>query len=567
MKKLSVFVLLILPAVLAFTAGILHYAQGPYWLGSNVDPEYLYVLSSLTLAESKQTDTTGNPGTTLQMLGAATMKISHALDFSGKDSLEFAVLKNPEFYLTVMNALLVTFNTLLLFFIGLTAFTLTKNIWLSLLVQFSPFFSKNILIDGLPRVSPEPLLLFSSLLFVLILMRMVLSKNLLKSAHLYMIILALVSGFGVATKLTFLPLLIIPLFALPKLRNKIGFLFLTVFSFVLWTWPIISLYENLFNWYYRILTHTGYYGSGGSRIIYLEAYFQNIMNLFLGNPLFFLVWLSSTGFIMIFRWTSLGGEKAKRKAVWQDNILRILASLTVAQLLAVMMVAKHPAGWYLIPALGLSGLMLFLMLLYLQRLGYFNRFHSKKVVLFAGIIFISVTAWGMVDIKNVFMQNLQIKQESLAVYGKVESEYKDYHKFYQVFLSSYLASSSPVCALAFGNYFVNEGRYSGSLQKIYGDVYFYNALNKKFYNWTREFSMENFILEGHGSKIVFQFPSIPEYGDRIICKRGSILHLKDVFKGQPETIYILDGITLMREENKETADPVSPFPDLSNVFK
>ena len=99
MKKLYVFILLILPAILVFTAALLHYANGPYWIGFNSDPEYLYLVNSLALAESKETPTTGNPGTTLQMLGAATLKISHALDFSEKDSLEISVLKNSEYYL------------------------------------------------------------------------------------------------------------------------------------------------------------------------------------------------------------------------------------------------------------------------------------------------------------------------------------------------------------------------------------------------------------------------------------------------------------------------------------
>ena len=561
MKKLYVFILLILPTALVFTAGFLRFAQGPYWLSSNVDPEYLYVLSSLTLAESQQTVSPGHPGTTLQILGATTMKIAHALDFSGQDSLEFSVLKNPEFYLNVMNIVLIILNTLLLFIIGWTALTLTKNIWLSLLLQFSPFFYGNVLIDGLPRVSPEPLLLFAGLLFILILLKMAFSENLSKSVHWYMAALALVSGFGMATKLTFVPLLIIPLFALPKLRNKIWYLFLTELCFVLWTGPIISQYEFLIKWYYQIFTHSGYYGEGGQEIICPDAYFQNIKSLFWGNHLFLLIWLCSVFFII---WVSIIGERATRKAFLQDTSFRILAGMTAAQLLAVLMIAKHPAGWYLIPVLSLSGLMLFFNLLYLQRLNFFS---IKRVILFTGILLLFMSVWRIIDIKNVFMQNLQIKKESLAVYGKVESEYKDYLKIHHFFLSSYLASSSPVCALAFGNYFVNEGRYSESLQKIYGDVYFYNALNKKFYNWTKEFPVENYILKGNGNKIVFFFPSLHEYGDKITCRSGSVLHLKDVFGGQLETIYILDGITLMRGENKAPENPFLPYPSFSNALQ
>ena len=325
-----------------------------------------------------------------------------------------------------------------------------------------------------------------------------------------MIILALVSGFGMATKLTFVPLLIIPLLVLPELRNKIWFLFLTVLSFVFWTWPIISQYEVLFNWYYNIITHTGFYGNGIPGILYLPNYFNNIINLCLLNPLLFLIWFFSAGFILRFGCFSAGGDKAAKKVVWQDTSFRTLAAVAAAQMFAVLIVAKHPAGWYLAPVFSLSGFMLFLTFLYLQKINYFNNFNFKKGVFFIGIILLFSCVWRIVEIRNLFMQKLQIREESLAVYQKVESDYKDYLKIYCLFDASYGPSSSPVSALGFGDFFVNEGRYSEHLRKIYGNSYFYNALDKTFYVWAEEFSIEKIILRGNGNRIVFHLPSLLE---------------------------------------------------------
>jgi hypothetical protein len=388
---------------------------------------------------------------------------------------------------------------------------------------------------------------------------MIFSKNLSKSAHWYMIILALVSGFGMATKLTFVPLLIIPLLVLPELRNKIWFLFLTVLSFVFWTWPIISQYEVLFNWYYNIITHTGFYGNGIPGILYLPNYFNNIINLCLWNPVIFLIWFFSAGFILRFGCFSAGGDKAAKKVVWQDTSFRTLAAVAAAQMFAVLIVAKHPAGWYLAPVFSLSGFMLFLTFLYLQKINYFNNFNFKKGVFFIGIILLFSCVWRIVEIRNLFMQKLQIREESLAVYQKVESDYKDYLKIYCLFDASYGPSSSPVSALGFGDFFVNEGRYSEHLRKIYGNSYFYNALDKTFYIWAEEFSIEKIILRGNGNRIVFHLPSLLEDGDKIICRSGSILHLKDVFGGQTETIYVIEGITLIWEK-QFIPPPVIPFP-------
>ena len=544
--------LLILPTALVFTAAVLNYARGPYWISYNSDPEYLYLLSSLSLAESKQVETTKNPGTTIQILGAATLKIAHALDFSEKNNLEFDVLKSPEFYLTVINVVLVTFNTLMLFIVGWTAFSLTKNIWLSLLLQLSPFLSITTLNYSLCHVSPEPFLLFSSLLFSLILVKMAFSKDLSKSAHWYMIALALVSGFGVATKFTFAPLLIIPLMILPKLRNKICFLVLTVLSFVLWTWPIISRYEILFDWCYSVLTHVGYYGEGSPGIISPVVYLQNILFLLGIDPLFFLIGGFATVVIIMLGWSFVGGDKAARKALRQDISFRILMAVTVAQLCAVLIIAKHPADRYLLPVLNFSGLMLFLIFIYLRRIDYLNRLNLKKAVLFAGIFLVFLSALRINDIKNMFIQKLQIKQATLAVHRKMETGYKDYLKVYFVFISS-----SPISALAFGNYFIANGVYSEALQKIYGEANFYNLFNGKFQTWNGEFSIEDVILKGHGSKVVFLCPPLVKYGDKIACSTGSILYLRDVLKGRYETIYALDGIQIMWGEKFQ---PIQPSP-------
>lgn len=558
MKKSLFFILLILPAVVVFTAVSLKYSQGPYWLSSYVDPEYLYVISSLTLSESGQTVSPGHPGTTLQALMAVVMKISSMLTFEEKESLTVAVLANPEFYLNATSYILIILNALIVLIIGLTAYKLTRNIWLSLLLQFTPFLYNNVLIDGLPRVSPEPLLLFAGLLFLLILLKMSYGKNQSESVYSCTCALALVSGFGMASKLTFFPLLIIPLFALPTLRNKACFLFLTGLFFFIFTLPVISQYEGLITWYCNIFTHGGYYGEGSRNVLYLYSYFRDIAGLFLGIPLFFLIWLFSTGFII--------GRFVKGKAsineVWRENSFRILSGMTAAQLVAVFMTAKQPAGWYLIPSQVLSGLMLFVMLKYFIDLKYFN---TRKIILLTVVFLFSMSVLRINDIKNVFMQNLQVKEKSSAVYQTMEGSYKDYLKIYHVFLSTHISSSSPLCALAFGNYFVNEGRYSGLLRRMYGDVYFYNALDQKFYNWTKEFSMEDFILKGKQKKIVFQFPSIPEYGEAITCSSGSVLHLKDVFGGENGTLYIPEGITVTGQENNPSEKSFLPYPVYSGA--
>lgn len=562
MKKAYWFILLILPAVLIFTAAILRYSQGPYWITYNsLDPEYLYIISSLALADGKKMGTTGNPGTTLQILGATVLKITHALDFTEKDTLEFAVLKNPEFYLTIINIILITLNVVMLFVIGGVTWLLTKNIWLGLLLQLSPFLSNIVLTQGLSRVSPEPLLLFTTLLFVLILVKIVLDKNFFNKAHWYMIALAVVSGFGLATKLTFGPLLIIPFFVLPRLRNKIGFLLLTGVSFVFFTWPLISQYELLFDWYYRIITHTGYYGEGYPGFADTRTYVYNLQTLLFKHPLLLMIWALTFCFflrlIILF-----SGAKEGAKNIWHNISYRILFLVLVAQMIVFLAVAKSNHERYLVPIMSLSGFMLFLLFMNLKQHDKKRFLQTKTAFLVIAIFFMAGCMWRTYDIKNVIMLNLFIKKDALWVWHKAESEYKNRLIVYRFYFSS-----SPINALALGNYFINEGLYSESLQKIYGESYFY-GLNGKFHTWTKVFSIEDLILKDNDHKIVFLFPT--EFGNILKCSTGSVLHLRDVLGGAYQTIYSPEGILLSNEKKIRSTNSNSftpPFNFYGSVFQ
>lgn len=569
MKK-HLFILLILPTILVLTAVFLRYTLGPYWIGYNCDPEYVCLIQSLALAESKETSATVHPGTTLQMLGAASLKITDALDLADKDSLEMSVLKKPEFYLNIINIVLIFFNVVILFIIGIVSFKLTSNIWLSLLIQFSPFISIETLTQGLIRIAPEPLLLFTCLLFSLILIKMIFSES-SKSAHGYMIALAFASGLGMATKVTFAPLLIIPLLALPKFRIKLLYLFFTGLFFVLWTWPIISQYEILFNWYYQILRHTGYYGLGESGIIDSGIYFREIANLLLRNPLFFIIWLFSAGFILMSVWPLTSERETSKKSAWDETSFRILFAVVVAQLCLILMTAKHPPDRNLLPALSLSGFSLFLIFLYLQRMDYFQSLNVKTIVIFTSIFFILSGVWRIIDMRTIFILNFPIQQEAFTINQLLKSKYKDFYKISYYYPDH--RSSSQVDALAFGNFFITNGLYTESLQRIYGEAYFYNTLNGQFHTWTKKLPIEDIILSGQGNKIIIHGPLLREstaflistidsnpdswkrwlsikdfsmnnYIEKTPYRIGSILHLKDVFGGVHQSIYTIEGITV-----------------------
>jgi hypothetical protein len=504
------------------------------------------------MAESKQVFYTDHPGTPVQMLGAITLKISHALDFSKKDNLEYAVLKNPEHYLTIINIVLIALNALILLIIGLVTYHSTRNVGLSLLLQFTPFFSSIPIRWGLIQVSCEPLLLFAGLLFVSILIRMVAGEKLSASVYGYMIFLAAVSGFGLATKITFAPLMIIPLVALPKLRNKIGYLLLSGLSFVFWTWPIHSEYERILKRIYYIITHTGWYGTGSSGIIESVSLKNNLLNAlsgFMADPVFPVLFFFIPLILCIIIWRS-----KTLKTAWRDISFRIIWGIILAQIFTVMIVLKQSAERYALPALCLTGFLLFLIFISLQRNNDSKYFSNKKIAYIIFIIILFGGVWRAVAVKNLFTDYLQVQQESLTAARKAENEYSEYLK-----ISSYM-TPSPVAALNYGNFMASykylydddmrrnifaKGMYSGSLQNIYGDAYFYNENSGKFYTFTDNFLIEDMIFKKNINKIIFHCPPFfRKNNDMIKCMSGSVLHVRDVLNGMYDTIYVVEGITI-----------------------
>ena len=526
----------------------------------------MYLCNSLALAESKRVFFNGNPGTTLQIMGAAILKISHALCSSGKESLESAVLGNPEFYLNAINMALVSLNILMLFIIGMVAFSLTGNIWLSLLLQFSPFLSTTIIIQGFPRVSVEPLLLFAGLLFVLILVKIIFCKNLSKSVHWYILAFAFVSGFGIATKITFFPLLLIPLFALPKLRNKIWFLILTALSVALWIWPVISQYKYIIFWYYHLFTHVDVLGTGKPGIIDTGIYWGNFKNQFFSNLSSFLIWFFVVGFMAVFMRHSKNedGIDSIRNNAWQDISIRILVAILIAQLFAVLIVSKHNFNHYLLPVISLSGFLLFLVFVNLQKFNNFhNRFDIRKMVFILGIILLFSCVCGIIGIRMIYMQKMQIKEETLAVYQEVESKYKNYFKIISYFP---IDSSSPVCALAFGNFYT-KGLFSETLNSIYGEKHFYSVLSGEFHGYDNVFYIEDVIFSGC-DKIIFYGPPISVSNKvQIEYSTGSTLYLKDIYGGQYKTIYVLEGIKTDRSRRNPPISPSPHFDFFRNILQ
>ena len=73
---------------------------GPFWLWSNLDPDYWYLFDALNIINGDWPKHIAHPGTTVQWISAIIIKTLHPL--STAENINVKVLTSPERYLVII---------------------------------------------------------------------------------------------------------------------------------------------------------------------------------------------------------------------------------------------------------------------------------------------------------------------------------------------------------------------------------------------------------------------------------------------------------------------------------
>jgi len=351
MRKYAVF--LIIPAALLVIVWKLHDAYGVYYFSHNSDPAYLYLINSLNVATLQPVRHVDNPGTTVQVTGGIVIKALSLL--RGEMDIEKDVLLHPELYLTAINKTLFAINVIAVFILGAVAFRLTKSIWLSLLVQ-SCVFGSWLSVKAMLMVSPEPVSIFTAILFILLIIWTADGNIHHRKPAWSTVLFALVTAFGLATKLTFIPLMLIPLIILPAFKWKAVYVLLTLVVVHIFLIPAYAHYDFLLQWIKMLLMNTRQYGQGAPELVDAgEAAFNLLKLIALEHPFFLALFFSMVMLAAIFR------KAEVRKTLSGNSFVRLLLAVTLAAIFHTLLVAKNYSPRYLLPSL-----MLFTTLIYLN---------------------------------------------------------------------------------------------------------------------------------------------------------------------------------------------------------
>lgn len=487
------------------------------------DPDYIYLVNALNLCQLKTVGHIDNPGTTVMESGAAILTVAHLFTERHED-IQVAVLSDPDPYVGMIRIVWIIMNGLLLFLVGRMVLNKTLNLWLALLIQSTPFLSVNLLEHVWTKVSPEPVLFFTISLLIILLFLFIHSKN--QRSFRFVLAFALLSGFGLATKATFLPILAIPLILLPGLKRKALYFLLTAASFAVFTLPAWTEYRHMFRWFYGLTIHTGIYGYGEKGFIDTGQYLENLVKILTVNP--FLTVVTFLGLLLI-GWGMFTGKNG-------NNTRRVLIALTVCNVLGILMVAKHyHANHYLLPELALTGMTLYALLVNLWK-----EFSSEKPtktgnpVLLALIILLFLVFYLPVMKQKDYMYRIT-NEEYEAMHAMISIQYPDYQQAYY-----YPGSLNKYSALRFGNVYA-KGKQLNGLKQVYPSVIFFDNRTFLFYNWEAEMILAD-VLGIYGNKWLLVGGPVHGSARDEIVRNG--LPLKEIFRGRTQALYELDTLSL-----------------------
>ncbi len=522
MKRIS---LIGLPLLVGFLAIKLKIATGPYWLGVNNDPSYIYLVNSLYLVDHITPIFVDHPGITLQLLGAWIIQF---LNFNQpiQEILKYVYL-DPEYYLNTIHAVLLILYLGSLTWMGWVAFHKTRDILFALLIQTPSFLYLTLKSYGhsegvlpiIANINAEPLLITILNVFVLCLLKLffdIKEKQCLATT----LLLGVVCGLGVATKVSFIPLMLIPVFLLPQMKSRILFVLTFFLSWFLITIPLIPRYGKMFQWWKGIVVHTGFHGSGKVGFLDLSEFWVNLKWVVQDNVFLFLVIILGLLGILIKIFQLIRLKENVREE--DKNILKFLLVLSLVSLLQFFVVAKQPAPQYLVPAVGLFGL---IAAFQYRLLGIPKRIKDRYVSCLL-LLFVIVNVINAIQYqRKLYSTNQEIYEFAKRVYTK----YQD------CLICGYYRSSSVEFALEFGDDCYGYKAHAKVLKDLYPSAYFFHYWTRVFHDFTNDIPLK--VLMARNSCVLI-------YGMHYAHDfRDGFLKLEKIETSESEDVFRVTGST------------------------
>jgi hypothetical protein len=343
----------------------------------------------------------------------------------------------------------------------------------------------------------------------------------------YKYVFALLAGFGLATKMTFLPVMFLPLFVLSNWRERWVYLLSIIPSFIIFTLPAAKGYPHMAMWFLNLGTHTGTYGQGESGIIDFGQYVKSLREIIWNNLPMSILALAGTALFIVYKYTRL-------KQNTENTMLasKYLAGILVVIALNILMVAKHyHSNHYLFPALSLCGYLVVTALSMFQSVTSDGQKWNKMLMPAA---FIGITILSLFNITPLAVANEGYhlsNRSTIETENILATKYQDYTKIYY-----YPVSFNEMASLKWGNVYARQAN-NAKLRELFPKALFYFNQIKGFQLWETNITPEE-LLNNYGNKLLLVGGPLNEWELKQSEMDG--FRLTKIHEGRIQVIYQID---------------------------
>ncbi|MEO6882732.1 MAG: hypothetical protein ABI199_01770 [Bacteroidia bacterium] len=437
-----------------------------------IDPYYAYLMNGTNLAGGHlEIGHLDHPGTPVQCFAALVIFIKHLFSGSGIPVYQ-DVLLHPESYLLACNFAVLALFIVTNYLTGIYVYRHTSSRFKALLFQATPLLLQGVLVRT-TKLAPEAFLIIFGTFFMAYFYVHFIQENLPeKKSNNPLIISGVFIGLLIACKFTAAVVIILPLFVLKGIKQKIFFTLTVFVAFLFFIIPALPKINYIFHWLSSLLTHEGKYGQGSEGFANASKFSTNLYHLFTTDFAFTSIFIFiSVAFISI-----LFGKNFKKK-INRINTRAIQGAWIYVTVL-IIFVAKHYNFYYLIPSVLVFPLAL--IIIYEQ---FFSAdktiffIHKKTVVVaFLGILCFVQIKW--------YKENTNLNRPNLQAMESIRSFMKT-KKNIPVIVNNAYYSSFIEPALYFGVVYSGsmQNEYFTFLKKIYPNSYLYNSDVGGIVNW------------------------------------------------------------------------------------
>jgi hypothetical protein len=531
--------MLLMPIIYIISYSIVGNQKGPYYWTPNQN-DYAYLLDSLNLVNTNPVAIFQGPGIPLQILGAGIIIISHAIQTvlnSSNSAINEAVLSQPELYLSIINYTLLGVTAVALFVLGITTSWLSKNLLLSLVLQATPLMMAVSLLKNEPsRVAPEVLVFAVSQLLVTLLIIYLYRDKAARSLW-FSVCLGLVFGLGMASKIFFLPTVIFILLIPGVLRKLVAGL-AAILAFVVGICPAINKFEQFATELLNVILPKQSI-EAGDRPSGILGLLENLGLLIANNLIFFVIVITLTivsiGIILLAKYGQ-GSFKITLVDNHHKKLLKLSYLVAIAVWLQVFLaIQNYGQNQVLIPALGLAGFMMFL-IIQLCLIGLTGVIQDvlEPTTFAEFVVIIGLASCVAIGIHQVYSASQFISGRSNLRYAEaqsVQSIITQNQTSKQCAVALYRRASTIPSALKFAELRTDD-RFGAILDRLYPNTIFYSEDSKTYESFSQSLDPARLF---NAEQTCILFRTNPLIGRRSRLRDSE--ELQKIFIGKTEVVY------------------------------